>query len=521
MKLADESDIREDDVSPEVKLASPPTRFSSLKLELVGMAMVMVLVMSGTMGMTVAWIYGRALGDSQLEGAVAFARGAAMSLALSQDWKDYPWTSLDQMAASAGFQLVIVAEGRGRYLHKSPLANSRDETTLRAALVASTVQTAFDGRRFSVSVPVLRQNATIGALCFAGVPVNLLEAEKASRTWMLAAVAANLALMGLFLVFFLNRRLVAPLKELAQDLAALGNNRFYPRLRPWSSWEINNLFAAFDRAALELMDSRRQLEEQLKTISDTHTNLMAAEKMATVGRLASGLAHELGNPIGALTGFVHILRSENLGPEDKKKILDQSAEELARMDGSIKELLHFSRPAKRIMEPVDAADVAEAAINLAHPQKWAAGVEFKVETEALCPPVLAQRNGLLQVLLNLLTNACHALSHIEGPRRVSISIQKPGASGLVRLRVVDNGPGVDPDDIPHLFEPYFTRKEPGQGTGLGLAISLSIIHEFGGQLDYSPSVAGGAVFTISLPPAETDDSSPGLKGEGPIQPSFG
>ena len=70
--------------------------------------------------------------------------------------------------------------------------------------------------------------------------------------------------------------------------------------------------------------------------------------------------------------------------------------------------------------------------------------------------------------------------------------------------MVDNGPVVEPDDIPHLFEPYFTRKEPGQGTGLGLAISLSIIHEFGGQLDYSPSVTGGAVFTISLLPAETD-----------------
>ena len=495
-----ESTIVEDD-SSELKLTPPPTRFGSLRLELVASALILVLVMSGTMGLTVAWIYSRAMGVNQLEGAVAFARGAAMSLALSEDWKNYPWTTLDLTASAAGFQLIIVAEGRGRYLHRSEVATARDEATLRAALVSASAQTAFDGRRFSVSVPVMRRSSVIGAICFAGIPANLQEAEKTSRIWMLAALVANLVLMGFFLVFFLNRRLVAPLKELGRDLEALGNNRFQPRLRPWSSWEINNLFEAFDRTALELMDSRRQLEEQLKTISETHDHLVASEKMATVGRLASGLAHELGNPIGALTGFVHLLRRDDLGGEDRRKILDQSAQELSRMDGSIKELLHFSRPAKRVLESVDAAEVARAAVTLARPQKWAEGVDFKVETEALCPPVMAQRNGLLQVILNLLANACQALAGIDGTRLVSISIQKPDSSGLVRFRVVDNGPGVDADDVPHLFEPYFTRKDPGQGTGLGLAISLSIINEFGGYLEYSPSVVGGAVFTISLPAA--------------------
>ena len=488
----------EDSSDLKLKLTASSAHFGSLKLELVAMAMALVLVMSGTMGLTVAWIYSRALGASQLEGAVAFARGAAMSLALSDDWNNFPWAGLDSAASAAGYQLVIVADGRGRHLHRSSSATSRDETTLRAALVSVSSQTAFDGQRFSVSVPVMRRGALGGAICFAGVAANLQEAERAARIWMLAALVANLALMGLFLVFFLNRRLITPLKELAKDLEDLGNDRFCPRFRPWSSWEINGLFEAFDRAALELMDSRRRLEKQLKTISETRDHLVASEKMATVGRLASGLAHELGNPIGALTGFVHLLRRDDLGPEEKKQILDQSAHELSRMDGSIKELLHFSRPAKRLAESVDAAEVARVAVSLASPQKWAEGVELTVETEALCPPVLAQRNGLLQVLLNLLANACQALEKQEGRKRVSISIQKPGGDGLVRIRVVDNGPGIDQDDVPHIFEPYFTRKDPGQGTGLGLAISLSLIHEFDGYLDYTPSVTGGAMFTISL-----------------------
>lgn len=501
LNLCNVGSLAAEHCSSELKLTPPPTRFASLRLELVASALILVFVMSGTMGLTVAWIYSQALGLNQLEGAVAFARGAAMSLALSDDWNNYPWAALDRTASAAGFQLAIVSEGRGRYLHRSEAAASRDEATLRAALVSAAVQTAFDGRRFSVSAPVMRHGVVFGAICFAGVPVNLQKAEKASRTWMLAALVANLTLMGGFLIFFLNRRLVKPLKVLGRDLEDLGNNRFKPRLRPWNSWEINNLFESFDQAALELMASRRQVEEQLKTIRETRDHLVASEKMATVGRLASGLAHELGNPIGALTGFVHLLRGDELSGEDKKKILDQSAHELSRMDGSIKELLHFSRPARRVLESVDAFEVAEAAITLARPQKWAAGVDFKVETETISPMVMAQRNGLLQVVLNLLGNACQALAGAEGPGFVSISIQKPDASGLVRLRVLDNGPGVDAQDAPHLFEPYFTRKEPGQGTGLGLAVSLSIINEFGGYIDYAPSLAGGAVFTISLPAA--------------------
>lgn len=484
--------------------AAVPSRFTSLKLELMIMAAILVLTMSGTMGLTVAWIYSRHLAESQLETAAATARGAALAVVANSDWKNFPWPVLENMAGGQAIDLALVVDARGRTIYRGPGSfTPRDNAALRAALAGGREEYSFDGRRISAAAPIVRDNTVTGAVCFTGVPQGLWTADKTAQSWIWAALGLNILLMGLFLIFLLNRRLVAPLKELASDLADLGLNKFRLRPRPSSSREIDLLFQAFDRTAMELMISRRQLEEQLKTISDAKAHLAATEKAAAVGRLASGIAHELGNPIGALTGFVHLLRQGDLPEDDIELILRQSAHELERMDGSIKEMLRFSRPSKREPEPVDAAEVALAAINLARPQKWAEGVKFVLESDREQPLVMAERNSLLQVLLNLVANAGQAFADRAAGPRISIVIDGPDQSSRTRIMVIDNGPGVDPSDAPHLFEPYFSRKAPGQGTGLGLAISLSIINGFNGSLNYSPNDGGGAVFTIDLPTAKT------------------
>lgn len=495
--------------------AAKPSRFTSLTLEIIIMSAILVLTMSGTMGMTVAWIYGRHLAESQLDTAAAAARGAALALATGGEWRNFPWPALAGLAGDQrSLGLALVVDARGRPVHRGPGAfTPRDNTALRAALAGGREEYSFDGRHVSVSAPVVRDNVVIGAVCFTGVPKGLWTADASAKAWISGALGLNLVLMGLFSVFLLNRRLVAPLKELARDLADLGRDKFQLHPRSSSSREIDLLFQAFDRAAAELMANRRQLEEQLKTIRDTEAHLAASEKAVAVGRLASGIAHELGNPIGALTGFVHLLSQGDLTEEDKELVLRQSAHELERMDCSIKEMLRFSRPGKRTPEPVDAAEVAAAAISLARPQKWAAGLEFILESVLEQPMVMTERNSLLQVLLNLVANAGQALAGQTDAPRIRIVIGEP-QEGRTGIMVIDNGAGVCPDDEPHLFEPYFSRKAPGQGTGLGLAISLSIINSFNGSLSYSPNSGGGAVFTIQLPSAQKPLTGP--EGEARI-----
>lgn len=489
--------------------AEPPARpgrgdFSSLRLELTIMAMGLVLAMSGCAGLTIGWIYSEALAASQVESGLNFTRGVALLLSRVDDWAEFPWPTLNRSAAQARLKLTLVADARGRIIHRAEEeVSSNDRGALRAALAYGRPQSDFGDRFFSVAAPVLRNNLVAGAVCFSGLYTDLFDTHERARFWLILALGANIILMGLFLVFFLNRQLMTPLKDLARDLTDLGNNLFQPRNRPRASREMAALFRAFDRAALELMNSRRLLEERLRTIIETRDHLVLSEKMATVGRLASGLAHELGNPIGALMGFVHLLRQNDLNPEDKRLILNQSAEELTRMDRNIIELLNFSRPGERLTGPVDVAEVATAAIGLARPQKWGERVRFSVETGPGRPIMaLAERNGLLQVLLNLLANAGQALEERppeEGESWVVVAIDPPGADRKARIEVRDNGPGVNPEDVPHLFEPYFSRKAPGRGTGLGLAVSLSIIDGFGGRLEYAPGQNGGAAFTITLP----------------------
>ncbi|MDR2945966.1 MAG: hypothetical protein LBV79_04380 [Candidatus Adiutrix sp.] len=495
--------------------AVAPGRFTSLRLELMLLSVVLVLGMSGAMGLTVAWIYGRYLAESQLETALARAGGAALALAGHDDWRALPPALLERPASAPGrnntresLQLTLVVDARGRTVRRGPgELTDRDRTVIRAALAGGREEYAFDGQRVSAAAPIVRGNTIVGAVCYSGLADGLWSADARARTWILVALGLNMALMGLFSVFLLNRRLVTPLNRLALDLAALGKNTFKLQPRSSSSREIDLLFQAFDRTAEELMAGRRRLEEQLKTISETRAHLVASEKTAAVGRLASGLAHELGNPIGALTGFVHLLRQNDLSEDDKELILRQSAQELERMDGSIKEMLRFSRPSRREPEPVEAAEVVAAALSLARPQKWAEGLELALDNALDNPLVMAERNSLLQVLLNLLANAGQALAGRAGAG-IRVVIEAAETEGRMRIAVRDNGPGVDPADAPHLFEPYFTRKPVGQGTGLGLAISQTIINGLGGSLDYAPNPGGGAVFTIDLPAAEHPKAKP-------------
>lgn len=487
-----------------------PGKFHSLKLELLVMGTILTVVMNGGLALLITWIYDQSLAEFKVDAARTSAKGIALALALTPEWSGFPLATLERVGTPEDLTLVLVVNQRGQMLPGlTDKSTPRDWSMVRATLAGGQVEASFDGRRVSVSAPVLRHNVVVGAVCLAGSVDHLATARSTTRMWVLSALAANIILMSFFVFSYLNDRLVIPLRELANDLTALGEDRFVPRSRPRISREMEKLFTTFEQTAQELMGSRHRLLEQLKTIHETRAQLVASEKMATVGQVASGLAHELGNPIGALTGFVYLLGQDGLTPSDKKNILEHSASELARMDACLKELLHFSRPSTSSLEEVDILALAEVSLSLTRPQKWASGVDFQLENFSEKPLVMAERNSLLQVLLNLLSNAGHSLAESRTSNetktpRVTLSIGNVDENGYRSLQVIDNGPGVRPQDINRLFEPYFTCKEPGQGTGLGLSISLFIINGFLGKLQYSPNPEGGSCFTITLPVALKD-----------------
>jgi len=259
---------------------------------------------------------------------------------------------------------------------------------------------------------------------------------------------------------------------------------------------------AFERAAAALIEERARLAAKVdemtrvnRALADARESLFRSEKLATVGRLAAGVAHEVGNPLGAIAGYAEVARSR-LPPgtaPDLREALDRIAAAADRIDHTVRGLLDFARPAPLELRPVSVAAALEAAMDLARVQPRLRGVEVVVELSPDLPPVLADERQLCQVFLNLLLNAGDAM---EGQGRVEVG-GRAGADAL-EITMMDSGPGIPPQDLARMFDPFFTTKDPGAGSGLGLAICHSIIDSFGGTIDAANSPDGGAVFTLRL-----------------------
>ncbi|HEY6005144.1 MAG TPA: ATP-binding protein, partial [Anaeromyxobacter sp.] len=261
---------------------------------------------------------------------------------------------------------------------------------------------------------------------------------------------------------------------------------------------------AFERVASALALERVRLAAKVeeltranRELAEARESLVRSEKLATVGRLAGGVAHEVGNPLGAIAGYAELARARlaggSAGAGEVADLLSRISAEAARIDAIIRDLLDFARPSDLALAPVPLAGVVEGAVRLARMQPRFRRVEVAVELPADLPPVRADERRLGQVLLNLLMNAGDAM---EGGGAVRIAARAEGEH--VRVDVADRGPGILPEHLPRLFDPFFTTKPPGKGTGLGLAVCHGIVESLGGEIAAENGPSGGAVFSLKL-----------------------
>jgi len=240
------------------------------------------------------------------------------------------------------------------------------------------------------------------------------------------------------------------------------------------------------------------------------TQLVQSEKLAAVGQLVSGVAHELNNPLTSIAGLSEfLLEQKELGKKDRGhlQVIQEQAERAGRI---VRNLLTFARKGAAERVPVDLNDVIRRTLALTSYDLKLKDIAVERELSGALPDVFGDRHGLQQVVLNLVTNAAHAVAENprERPREITVSTW---FDGQVHLRVADTGPGI-PDDIAQsVFTPFFTTKEPGKGTGLGLSITYSIVESHGGQITLEPrGPRGGAAFRVDLPPAPADAVRPAL-----------
>jgi PAS domain S-box-containing protein len=231
----------------------------------------------------------------------------------------------------------------------------------------------------------------------------------------------------------------------------------------------------------------KRLEEQL----------IQAEKLAAMGQMLAGVAHELNNPLTAILGVTELLRERAGMDESSKRQLELTHRQARRAARIVQNLLEFSRPASPQKKTLDVNGLIERTIQLHEHSLRRNNVQFDFPGQAGLPDIVGDANQLIQVFLNLITNAEQAIREIRDTGRIQIRLSRVGTR--LAITVQDDGVGIRPEALPKIFDPFYTTKRPGGGTGLGLSICMSIIREHGGNIEAEGLPAGGSAFTVYLP----------------------
>lgn len=258
----------------------------------------------------------------------------------------------------------------------------------------------------------------------------------------------------------------------------------------------------------EMGELARVFNEMIANLGRTReleAQLHQAERSAVVGRLASAIAHEIRNPLNYINLTLDHLRTA-FAPEDAaqretfSRLATQLKAEVARINRHISDFLNYSRPPKLELQPLDLRAAAEDALRMVEVQASESNIKLEVKAEAEMPHVLADPDAMRSVFTNLIINGVQAIDGAGGELTVEISADKPNGRACIDIK--DTGPGIPPENISKLFEPYFSTKETG--TGLGLAIVKKAVEDHGGTITVKSKEGSGTTFTITLPIAGKD-----------------
>jgi len=236
---------------------------------------------------------------------------------------------------------------------------------------------------------------------------------------------------------------------------------------------------------------RRKLKEENRQL---HTRLIAYERQATLGVLASAIAHEVNNPLTSILGYTQFALEQIDDASPLRRDLTIIEEQTLRCQTILRHILEFARPDEGEAMPVNLCDAVERMLVLLQRELQRKRVNLERRYADCNALVIATPNQIAQVVMNLMINAMHAM-----PDGGSIAIETTGGNGTVILRISDTGKGIPPEYLPHIFDPFFTTKEPGKGTGLGLYICKDIITQLHGSIEVESEVGKGTTFTITLP----------------------
>jgi signal transduction histidine kinase len=322
-----------------------------------------------------------------------------------------------------------------------------------------------------------------------------------SRTLFLGYFILDFILLLGLGAFMLRRIVVSPLERmLAATKRIISGNYSHP-LHVHGREEIAGLAESFNvmqetlkKRSEEVETHVRSLEEANRALQEARQESIRSEKMASVGLLAAGMAHEIGTPLAAIIGYNGVLADELAGDEEKSDYIRRIGQEAARIDRLVRDMLDYARPGKAREELLDVSELLDDLFGMLERQGVFKKVVTRLEVEPGIPQLYLDRHQLMQVLVNLVINARDAM-----PEGGELTARAASSADEVIIEIADTGAGILPENLEKIFDPFFTTKEPGSGTGLGLAISARLVESFGGRLYVRSQVGEGTTFTVWLP----------------------
>jgi two-component system NtrC family sensor kinase len=484
--------------------------------------------------------------------------------AMLQNQPDYVFRIIQDVGNQAGIVKVRIFSKDGRIIH-STLAGEVGQKVDRnadACLLChqsekpleqvarserSRIYDSPDGGRLLGTMEVIRNEPSCSnAACHVhsksqsvlgvlDIVYSLREIDNSMRKSTITIAAASvgfIALASLLVSVFVHRLIYLPLRDLETGAKRLASGELEQPIPVRSGDEFGQLAGSFNSMTDAVRNSRAELREWGHTLEQkveqrtqelrvAEAEAARGDKLASVGLLAAGVAHELNNPLTGILTFSHLLRKKMPDESADAEDLDLVIRETKRCATIIKRLLDFAREKKPERKFVDLNRVVTETERIVERPAHVHDIEIELDLDRDLPQAWVDEDQIKQVIMNMLVNAQHA---IEEKGRITIRTRRcpaprrpePGAApvDMVEIAIIDTGCGIPDKDMPRIFDPFFTSKEVGKGTGLGLSVSHGIVRAHRGAIEVESKVGQGTTFRVFLPvePGATDEAGTGDEG---------
>lgn len=406
----------------------------------------------------------------------------------------------------------------------------------------SRIYATAEGRRLLGSMEVIRNEPSCytaachqhskaqSVLGVLDIVYSLDEIDRTLKRSTIAIVASSLAFIlfvAFFVILFVHRLVYVPLRDLESGAKRLSSGDLEQLIPVRSADEFGQLASSFNAMTTALRNSQEELREWGRTLEQkvekrtrelriAEAEAARGEKLASVGLLAAGIAHELNNPLTGILTFSSLVRKNLPDGSADAEDLDLVIRETKRCAAIIKRLLDFAREKTPEKKFTDINQVILGTARLVERPANLRDIEIAMDLDPDLPPVWADADQITQVIMNMLVNAQHAIEEKGSITVRSRRVQKapgaePGAQPvtMVELSIIDTGCGIPKKNLKRIFDPFFTSKEVGKGTGLGLSVSHGIVSAHGGMIEVESEVGEGTTFRIFLPLERPPGDAPG------------